>query len=96
MKSKSAWYPIWNRQQLGSEQRRIQHHKGWKGKLVNAEHSEPWQETLLHERFSTSEEGDSSVTVAKARQQEDASEMLEEYDDGQAMEWRCVYGSRTS
>ena len=44
------------------EQRRIQLHEGWKGKLMNAEHSEPWQEALLHERFSTSEEGHSSIT----------------------------------
>ena len=33
------------------EQRRMQPHEGWKRKLMNAEHSEPWQETLLHERF---------------------------------------------
>ena len=37
-----------------------------------------------------------SPGVANTRQQEDASEMLEEYDDGHAMEWSCVYGSRTS
>ena len=36
MKSKSAWYPMWNRRQLGVEQRRIQHQKGWKGRLINA------------------------------------------------------------
>ena len=37
-----------------------------------------------------------SPGVANTRQQEDATEMLEEYDDGHAMEWSCVYGSRTS
>ena len=37
-----------------------------------------------------------SREIAKTRQQEDASEMLEEHDDGQAMEWSCLYGSRTS
>ena len=37
-----------------------------------------------------------SQGVAKTRQQEDAIEMLQEYDDGQAVEWNCVYGSRTS
>ena len=36
MKSQSAWYPMWNRRPL-----RIQLHEGWKGKLMNAEHSEP-------------------------------------------------------
>ena len=61
---KSAWYPMWNRRQLGVEQRRIQLHEGWKEKLVNAEHSEAWQEALLHERFSASEEGHSSITCS--------------------------------
>ena len=61
---KSAWYPMWNRRQLGVEQRRIQPHDGWKEKLVNAEHSEAWQEALLHERFSASEEGHSSITCS--------------------------------
>ena len=37
---KSAWYPMWNRRQLGVEQRRIQLHDGWKENLVNAEHSQ--------------------------------------------------------
>ena len=37
---KSAWYPMWNRRQLGVEQRRIQPHDGWKENLVNAEHSQ--------------------------------------------------------
>ena len=37
-----------------------------------------------------------SPGVANTCQQEDATEMLEEYDDGHAMEWSCVYGSRTS
>ena len=39
-------------------------HKGWKGKLMNAEHSELWQEALLHERFSTSEEGHSRISCS--------------------------------
>ena len=43
------------------EHRRIQLHEGWQRKLMNAEHSQLWQETLLHERFSTSEEGHSCV-----------------------------------
>ena len=55
---------MWNRRQLGAEQRRIQLHEGWKEKLVNAEHSEAWQEALLHERFSASEEGHSSITCS--------------------------------
>ena len=46
------------------EQRLIQLHEGWKGRLMNAEHSELWQEALLHERFSTSEEGHSSITFS--------------------------------
>ena len=54
---KSAWYPMWNRRQLGVEQRRIL-------LLVNAEHSEAWQEALLHERFSASEESHSSITCS--------------------------------
>ena len=46
--------------------------------------------------MNPSEEIIISRGVAKTRQQEDAIEMLKEYDDGQAMEWSCVYGSRTS
>ena len=46
------------------EQRRLQLHEGWKGKLMNAEESEPWQETLVHEPFSTSEGGHSSITCS--------------------------------
>ena len=46
--------------------------------------------------MNPSEEIIISRGVAKTRQQEDATEMLKEYDDGQAMEWSCVYGSRTS
>ena len=61
---KSAWYPMWNRRQLGVEQRRIQLHEGLKEKLVNAEHSEAWQGALLHERFSASEESHSSITCS--------------------------------
>ena len=33
-------------------QRRIQLHEGWMRKLMNVEDSAPWQEALLHERFS--------------------------------------------
>ena len=46
------------------EQRWIQQHEGWKGKLMNAEQSEPWREALLHERFSICEEGHSSITCS--------------------------------
>ena len=46
------------------EQRRIQLHEGWTRKLMNAEHSEPWQEASLHERFSTSEEGHGCTTCS--------------------------------
>ena len=46
--------------------------------------------------MNPSEEIIISRGVAKTRQQEDAIEMPEEHDDGQAMELGCVYGSRAS